>query len=503
MVKQAMAKDMPSHLFTVAQMQEADRLTIAAGTPGLALMERAGRAVARAAEDMAGARARIAVLCGPGNNGGDGFVAARILRDRGHVVTLALLGERARLKGDAAAAAATWSDDVLAVESIDLSAADLIIDALFGAGLARDIDGAARAAIERIEASGKPVLAVDVPSGIDGDTGAIRGAAIRAGRTVTFFRRKPGHWLQPGRSHCGETAVADIGIDSDVIGRLSIHTFANDPALWRAFWPVPRNEGHKYDRGHALILAGGIEGVGAARLAARAALRAGAGLTTLGVPSDALEAHAGRSPDALMLRRADGSEGIKALLADPRRNAALIGPAFGTGPATREAVAAVLAAPCAAVLDADALTSFSGDMAALAAMIGARKAPVVLTPHEGEFARLFPDVSGSKLERARQAASASGAVLILKGADTVIAAPDGRAAININGVPWLATAGSGDVLGGIVAGLLAQHMPGFEAAAAAVWLHAEAARGYGPGLIADDLPEALVAAIRSLSAATA
>jgi ADP-dependent NAD(P)H-hydrate dehydratase / NAD(P)H-hydrate epimerase len=381
---------------------------------------------------------------------------------------------------------------------------DLIIDALFGAGLARDIDGEAAEAMGWMNGSGRPILAVDVPSGIDGDTGAVRGAAVQATCTVTFARRKPGHLLMPGRAHCGPVTLADIGIGDETIAAVVGPTFANAPGLWAARFPQPSLDAHKYRRGHALVLSGGARHTGAARLAARGALRAGSGLVTVVAPAEAL-AESAAQLTAIMLRRCDGAGELRELLADPRVNAVALGPALGVGSATREMVAVALETGRAAVLDADALTSFEGEARALAALAEGRSQAAVLTPHEGEFARLFSgerDIlkASSKLERARGAAALSRCVVVLKGPDTVIAAPDGRAAINENGTPYLATAGSGDVLTGIVAGLLAQGMPAFEAACAGVWLHAEAGARFGPGLIAEDIPEALPGALRALMA---
>lgn len=492
-------------LLSTQEMAGADRLTIEAGTPGSALMEKAGRAVADVVARSHRAGARVLVLCGPGNNGGDGFVAARVLVTRGYRVDLALLGDLRTLKGDAAEAAARWSGPVLAVSDADPLAADVIVDALFGAGLARDLDGDAREIVERVNAAGCPVVAVDVPSGIDGNSGAVRGVAVQATETVTFFRLKPGHLLLPGRLHCGPVRVADIGIHADVLESIAPRTWENGPHLWRGHFRAPSVAGHKYGRGHAVIASGGIEGTGAARLAARGALRMGAGLVTVASPSDALASHAARL-DAVMVRRSDGAAGLSRVLADSRRNACVVGPALGVGMETRAMVAATVWAGTHAVLDADALTSFSGASAMLASLIAGRAGGpgqgMVLTPHEGEFTRLFSDSQPiseveSKLERARAAARICDAVVVLKGPDTVIAAPDGRAAINANGSPWLATAGSGDVLSGLVAGLLAQSVPAFEAACAAVWFHGEAGTAVGPGLIAEDLPEALPGVLRA------
>ena len=473
-------------------MSEADRLAVAGGVPGIALMEAAGLAVADALARRT-PPCPLAVLCGPGNNGGDGFVAARVLAARGWPVRLALLGERSALTGDAALAAATWSGNVEALTPSVLDGAGIVIDGLFGAGLARPIEGAAREVIAAIGERRLPVVAIDVPSGIDGASGEVRGIAPKAALTVTFFRLKPGHLLLPGREYCGETVLAQIGIPPSVLEPIEPPTAANDPAWWREALRWPALDSHKYGRGHAVV-AGGAAMTGAARLSARAALRLGAGLVTLAAPEPAFPIYAGSLLGVITTGVADLAE-FRALLADSRKNAALIGPGAGVGEETRQKVLAILAAEKRAVLDADALTSFSGDPQALCRAI---RAPTVMTPHEGEFARLF-ESSGDKLERARRAARDSGAVVLLKGADTVVAAPDGRAAVNVNAPPALATAGSGDVLAGIVLGLLAQGMEPFAAAAAAAWMHGEAAGRVGPGLVAEDLLEALLSVVGDLA----
>jgi len=488
-------------LLSPAEMGEADRLTIGGGTPGIELMENAGRAVADAVSRRWPKRP-LAVLCGPGNNGGDGFVAARILAERGWTVRLALLGSREALKGDAALAAACWTAPVEPLAIAALDGAGLVIDAIFGAGLARPVEGAAAEIIAALDRQRLPVVAVDVPSGMDGSTGEIRGMAPRAALTVTFFRRKPGHLLLPGRIYCGETLVAPIDIPHTVLDQVAPQTVANDPAWWGEGFPRPGPESHKYTRGHALIVGGAVM-TGAGRLAARAAARIGAGLVTVAAPESAFPIYA-MSLSQVIVQPVAGLDQFRHLLSDPRRNAVLIGPGAGIGAETRDKVLAALAAEKRAVLDADTLTSFADNAEVLFGMI---RSPCVLTPHEGEFARLFGNPednasgskrAGSKLERARRAAQASGAVMLLKGNDTVVAAPDGRAAISEGAPPELATAGSGDVLAGIIVGLLAQGMPAFEAAAAAVWLHAEAARHFGPGLVAEDLIEALPSAVAAL-----
>jgi hydroxyethylthiazole kinase-like uncharacterized protein yjeF len=515
----------PPELLTTREMSEADRLAVASGVPSTTLMERAGAAVAKAAARLMGGRsaqaARIAVFCGPGNNGGDGFVAARHLRAEGFNVSVGLLGTPSQLKGDAAWAAEAWGETILPFDKVPLDEASLAISAIFGAGLSRDVDGEARTAILRLNdwtrRTRKPILAIDIPSGIDGSTGLVRGVAIEATQTVTFFRLKPGHLLLPGQIHCGEISLVDIGIPESVLATIRPQTFANGPALWGAHYPQPNVDGHKYKRGHALVLSGSLAHTGAARLSARGALRAGAGLVTVATPTDALAVHAA-ALTAIMTRVCDSAADLTELLGDKRKNVVVMGPGLGVGEATREFVLTALAQPDAPgeprsiVLDADALTSFAGDAMRLANAIKASDKVVVLTPHDGEFAQLFATKEGelrdhpqvellaspSKLDRTRAGAALMGAILLLKGADTVVAEPNGRASINHGAPPWLATAGSGDVLSGIIAGLLAQGMPAFEAASAGTWLHAAAAAEFGPGLIAEDIPEYLPPVLRRL-----
>jgi hydroxyethylthiazole kinase-like uncharacterized protein yjeF len=483
-------------LLTSAEMANADRLAIAGGVAGIALMEAAGRAVAEAVAARHRRGSRVVVVAGPGNNGGDGFVAARLLAERDDDVKLILLGEVARLKGDAALAAKKWSKPVSAARTDALAGADVVIDALFGAGLDRPVEGEARTLIERMNAQGAPVFAVDLPSGVNGTTGAIMGVAVNAAQTVTFFRKKPGHLLLPGRLRCGAISVADIGIPDAVLVQVVPQSFENRPALWSDHFPLPRLDGHKYERGHAGVVSGPSWSTGAARLAARGALRAGAGLVTIASPREALAVNAAASL-AVMVRPVDGAAELVRFLADRRLNAVAIGPGVGVAEITCDRVLAVLAGERAVVLDADAITSFASAPQRLAEALRARAGQAtIMTPHEGEFSRYFVGLDektkvGSKLERARLAARLSAAVVVLKGADTVIAAPDGRAAISGNAPAYLATAGAGDVLTGMATGLLAQGMPAFEAAAAAVWLHGEAANAFGPGLIAEDLSEML------------
>jgi hydroxyethylthiazole kinase-like uncharacterized protein yjeF len=495
-------------LLGAAEMAAVDQAAIAAGISGLTLMERAGRAVADAVTRRTRAAASVLVLCGPGNNGGDGFVAARILRERGLAVTVALTCDVAALKGDAAAMARQWGGAIAAAGPVAPRDFDVVIDALVGAGLSRPLDGALAALVEAINQAGRPVIAVDVPSGVSGDSGQASGAAVRASETVTFFRLKPGHLLQPGQALCGVVTLADIGITPAIAfgaGGSRPRIFHNEPALWLDVWPHHGSDTHKYRRGSVLVLAGGLDGVGAPRLAARAALRSGAGLVTIACQPEALAAHAARGPDALMQRAIPDADALQRLLDDARLSAGLAGPALGLNARGREGVLALLRSSVPLVLDADALTLLAGQsMTLLRRACEKRRAPCVLTPHEGEFQRLFGSDQSiaaevSKLERARRAAALSGAVIVLKGPDSVIAAPDGRAAINATGSAALATAGSGDVLGGLIAGLLAQGMPGFEAACAAVWAHGKAGEALGSGLIADDLPEAFPAILADIA----
>lgn len=501
-------------LLDPAEMGRADALAIAAGTSGLTLMERAGAHVAQIAARHCPPLGRVLVLCGPGNNGGDGFVAARRLAAQGYRVKVLLLSERARLSGDAAAVSDCYlaqigslSDvygevnDAASVSQALSDGCDLVIDALFGAGLARDLEAPVAAIVEAVNASGVPVLAVDLPSGIDGSSGQVRGAAIRARASVTFFRAKPGHLLMPGRAHAGTLHVVDIGIAPEVLAEIRPRAFANRPELWSGQFPIPQLEGHKYTRGHLVAVSGPAYATGATRLSARAALRAGAGLVTVACPQEALPIHAANL-SAVMVRPVEDADDFAHLLADRRLGTVVIGPGAGVGPGTRAKLAA--ASDRRLVVDADAISSFAGDARGLAGALKAAPAAVV-TPHDGEFARLFSGErlvldAPSKLARARAGAVLLGAVLLFKGPDTVVASPDGRAAIADNAPPFLATAGAGDVLAGIIGGLLSQGMPAFEAACAAVWLHGEAAREAGPGLVADDLVDALRPVYRRLFA---
>ena len=494
-------------LLTVAEMAQSENLTMQAGTPGQVLMERAGRAVAEAILARWTDRS-VVVLCGPGNNGGDGLVIARYLSEAGWPVRVALLGEWAAFKGDALIQARYWDPaSCVPLHPDALEGASLVVDALFGSGLSRPLSDMAASTLQAVAHSGVPMVAVDVPSGVFGDTGE-SGSAVQAALTVTFFRKKPGHVLLPGRALCGEVVVADIGLRADVGEFVKPATFENTPDYWRSDWPALTADHHKYQRGHALVYGGGVM-TGASRLSARAAARAGAGLTTVAAPQSAWPVYAA-ALNSIMVHPLSGQDSVelaaslREVLRDARISAVLLGPgaAGGLARGVRPLAEVALASGRPVVLDADALSAFERDPEALFALIKAARGPVVLTPHEGEFARLFPQATTlpahDKLSRARWAAHRSGAVVVLKGADTVMAAPDGIALVNTNAPPTLATAGAGDVLAGLITGLLAQGMSVINAAAAAVWLHGEAARAFGAGLIADDLPDQLPAVLQKL-----
>jgi hydroxyethylthiazole kinase-like uncharacterized protein yjeF len=476
-------------LLSVAQMNEADRLTMASGTPGSLLMQRAGEAVAREVARRWTRPRPITVLCGPGNNGGDGFVAAIALAQSGWPVRVALLGELRALRGDAELYAKRWTGGVEPLSAPAIEGAELIVDALFGSGLSRPLDAQVVDTLALATRRGVPLIAVDVPSGVMGDSGESLGAAA-AVCTVTFAGKKPGHLLLPGRELCGDTVVADIGIPPSVLESLCLDTWENDPALWLAQLPRPHPSINKYTRGHALLY-GGYPMTGASRMAARAAARIGAGLTTIAVPEIAFAIYAA-ALTSIMVQPLAHADDLARLLSDHRYTAFSIGPGAGVNAATRAHSLAMLATATPVLLDADAISVFAQSPDEL---FHAIRGPCVMTPHDGEFKRIF-DTSGDKLTRARRAARRSGAVIVLKGPDTVIAAPDGRAIINSNAPPHLATAGSGDVLGGLILGLLAQGMDAFPAAAAGVWMHGAAASDFGPGLLAEDLPDLMPALLR-------
>ncbi|TIM57583.1 NAD(P)H-hydrate dehydratase [Mesorhizobium sp.] len=501
---------MNNEILSPAEMAEVDWLTISAGPlNGIGLMRNAGAAVAAVVLARFPAARRVHVLCGPGNNGGDGYVVARILQDSAVDVLMWASGFP-KAGSDAALAASECPVRPRPLSEFAAEAGAILVDALYGAGLSKPLSGDAAKAVEVATELNLPVVAVDLPSGVSGESGQVLGQAFHARITVTFARKKPGHLLLPGREMCGELVLADIGIGDGIVAQLEPRTFENTPPLWLGNFPVPAVDTHKYRRGHVCVFSGGPSATGAARLSALAAARSGAGAVTVLSPANGLQANAAHLT-SIMLRKADSIADVQEFIGDRRPTAFVLGPGFGVGEKTRDFAVGVLATgqrqdgrADGLVLDADGITSFRDTPKVLFEAARRLNTPaLVLTPHEGEFARLFPDIAGdrnlSKLAKARSAAERAGAIVVYKGADTVIAAPDGRAAINGNGAPWLATAGSGDVLSGVIAGFLAQGMPAFEAACAAVWIHAEAGSRFGPGLIAEDLPLALVPVLRELA----
>jgi len=467
----------PREILTVAEITAADRAAIDAGASGPELMERAGGKVTDAIVARFAARPTV-VLAGPGNNGGDGYVIARRLRDLGWPVRVEALGPPKT-------ADAIWAKDLWGGETRPISQrfepTDLIVDALFGAGLDRPLGTEIARLARSLRRSSERVVAVDIPSGLSGDTARPVGdECFAAALTVTFHRRKPAHALQPGRSLCGEVVVADIGL-----GPTPARLYENGPELWLPRFPWPGVSAYKHTRGRLIVVSGEAWSTGAARLAARGGLRVGAGLVSLYSPPEALMVNASHL-EAVMLQPFETDLELEA--AASKVEAVVIGPAAGVTEATLSNVLAVARTGAALVLDADALSVFRDDPLELFSVLDRDD---VLTPHPGEFERVFPGILASEAERisaVRAAAARAQAVVLLKGPDTVIAAPDGRAAVNLNGSPWLATAGSGDVLAGFIGGLIAQGMESFEAACAGVWIHAACAEGFGPGLVSEDLP---------------
>lgn len=461
-----------TELLTPEEMGRADAAAPALGVPGTTLMANAGRAVARSVR----ARfrpCRTLVLAGPGNNGGDGYVAARLLQLEGWPVAVAALAPPRR-GSDAAEAASHWRGQSVPFLPAEAARADLVIDAVFGAGLAREVDGIVADTLR----AARQVVAVDVPSGLDGATGCVRGYAPQAELTVTFFRLKPGHLLLPGRDLCGDIVLADIGMPSGVLSQVHANCFANLPELWQV--PTPGPQSHKYSRGHVTVV-GGATMTGAARLAADGARRVGAGLVTIAAIRKG-DVYRTGAPGVLV-----SDAPLSELLQDERRHVWVCGPGLGPD-AARTALPLLLSAGRAVVADADVFSAFAGQPDAL-------RDAAVLTPHAGEFARVFGSPGSDRIGAVRSAAAQTSATVLLKGADTIIAAPDGKTAINADAPPWLATAGSGDVLAGLIAGLLAQGMPAWDAAAAGAYLHGRAGALAGPGLVAEDLLPAITSAL--------
>ncbi|MDX1975864.1 MAG: NAD(P)H-hydrate dehydratase [Rickettsiales bacterium] len=482
----------PAALLNASQSQAADQAAIKNGIPSLELMEKAGRAVTDVICECYPIQTTL-ILCGIGNNGGDGFAVARLLADRGWPVTVCLHGDNGDMKEDAVHMRGLWEQAGGKTYIFDpelLDGKSLIVDALYGTGLSRDLKAADKELVAHINNSKLPVVAVDIASGVDSTTGAIKGVAIRAAHTVSFVRPKMGHVLLPGKEYAGQLHVFDIGISGDDI---TPDYWLNIPALWREHYPFPTANSHKYSRGHAFIIGAPLASIGASRLCAQGALRAGAGLVSVACEPDTIPAYA-LTLTAIMTKPYQSDQELDSWLGDEHVRAFCIGPGAGATEKTRERVVQLLKYKKPCVIDADGLSAFKNGAKIL---FDAIKGPTVLTPHEGEFTRLFKH-EGSRIQRAQAAAKESGSVIVLKGNDTIIASPDGRVAINAEAPVWLATAGSGDVLAGIITGLLAQSMPAFEAACAGVWLHSRAASHFGPGLIAEDIPSYLPKAIKDL-----
>ncbi|MBB5276331.1 NAD(P)H-hydrate epimerase [Rhizobium rosettiformans] len=477
-------------LLTPQAMGRVDAAAARSGIDSYGLMRRAGEAIAASALRHYPQALRFVVLCGPGNNGGDGYVAGAALARSGAQVALFSLVDVTLLKGDAAQAEAECDLPVAPLERYDPSPGDVVIDGLFGAGLARDIPDGAKAVVDAVGKAGLPVLAIDLPSGIDGATGAVRGAAFKARHTVTFMTRKPGHLLLPGRLHCGEVEVFDIGIPWRIVEREAGGLWVNGPAIWAGHDRAVSATDHKYRRGHLTVFSGPETATGAARLTAAAGLKAGAGLVTLASPASALSINAGHLT-AVMLTRLDTAQELSSWLEDSRRSTFVLGPGFGDLDRARRFALTLGDAGRSLVLDADGISAFKDMAGELSAAFSGGEPRLVVTPHEGEFARLFPDIASEadpgKVEKAIAAARAIGGIVVYKGADTVIAAPDGRAAIEEEAPPSLATAGSGDVLAGIIGARIANSMPAFEAACAGVHLHGQTASRAGQGMTAEDL----------------
>jgi len=479
-------------LLTPAEASSVDEWTIDNGVSGLTLMENAGRAASEILIEYIGTPLEVGgevlILCGPGNNGGDGYVMARHLDDWGYPVRVLSTVDKKALKGDASKMAAKWTGAVDSIKAAKLGAASVIVDCLFGTGFNKPLEGKEADVILKANQTDAFRLAIDLPSGLNGETGRVTGPSFQADATVTFFKRKPGHVVTPGRFYCGgsdHVHVVDIGIPAESLEAVELSCFSNEPSLWGHAYPFQGPATHKYDRGHLLVLGGKEPTLGASRLASMAALRTGAGLVTLAAPSETYAIQAAVMTDT-MVRRFDSAFGFVGIMSDARISTVLIGPGAGVGEKTVELVQQAGRKERNMVLDADALSSLNGRVEIIS---GIKNSEIVITPHEGEFARLFPDLdfTEDRIKAVRKAASMIEATVILKGVSTIVADAEGRVSIASNAPSWLAVGGTGDVLSGMIGSLLAQGMPAFEAASAAVWMHGEAGMKAGRGLIASDL----------------
>jgi len=483
-------------------MRDADRLTIQGGISGFELLSSAGQQVYEVVRNLVTQSDQILVACGNGNNGGDGLVAAKLLIEQGFDVTVSLCNPADKMTEDASLALKALDHPVSLLSNTPPDNYTVIIDAILGSGIDRPISGELADWIGLANNSKARLVSVDIPSGVCGDSGIVLGMAIKADHTVTFFRKKTGNVLYPGRDYCGQIHLKQIGIDDSILDVVQPRYFENGTALWLNSMPLLGWDSHKYTRGHAVVATGNSLNTGAARLAARAALRSGAGLVTLACPTDAVPTVAAQV-SCEMLKTVDTVTDFEKILEDERVSSLVLGPALGVGSFTRKLVHAALSSSVPVVLDADALTSFETCPTELFQLIANASSDVVITPHSGEFDRLFNKPIQSMLAKEHEsvkdldttnkiamaiaAATLSGAVVVHKGPDTVIATPTGNCVVNTNAPPWLATAGSGDVLAGTIAGWLAQGVPGFDAACAGCWIHAESAAVFGNGLIATDL----------------
>ncbi len=458
-------------LLTAAEMRAAEVHAISGGASAMVLMERAAAAAALAIRHFSPLRSAL-ILCGPGNNGGDGYAIAVLLRDAGIDVRVAAAAPPG---GNAAnVMAARWGGPVEALASA--AAAPLLIDSLFGTGLTRPLEPDVQAVIDRLRGTARSVVAIDIASGINSDTGAALGNPLAADLTISFGAMKRGHVIGAGQMASGRVLIADIGVPAD---NCAVRLVSPPTRL-----PLPADT-HKYRRGAVLVIEGDARRGGATQLTALAALRSGAGVVTLAGSGE-------QTPAAAIMRRSD--EQGRAVLGDARLGAIAIGPGLADDQRGRDWLALALAGSVPVVVDAGALALFGGPQD----VFGDSWAPLVITPHDGEFARLFGAIGRDRIGAAQAAASTSGAIVVLKGASTIIARPDGQVAVNSHAAPWLATAGSGDVLTGIIAGLIAQGMTGFDAACGGVWLHGDAGIRGGPGLIADDIPALLPMVLAAL-----
>lgn len=494
--------NLPIELLTPEQMGQADKLAATFnGGDSYQLMLNAAQAVTDVIVDCYGKVKKVAILCGSGNNGGDGYAVATLLKNKGFNVTCFAYGAP-RKNSDADKAYLAWDGLTLSPDKLVPEDVGLIVDALYGAGLDRELDMPTQALLKTVNDANIPVVAIDLPTGVYGKTGETCKTAINANETVTFFRLKPGHVIYPGRAHCGNIILKNIGIPERVLETIGAKTTINSPTLWQKNWPVLDYDTHKYKRGHAVVFSGGACSTGAARLAALAAARVGAGLVTILAPEDALAAHESHLTSVMLSQLCEDDEILSFLKARKVRSVVL-GPGFGNMDRAFNIAKTILQDECGVdslLLDADALTAIALKPDEIFATIKRSSVKVVLTPHEGEFRRVFPDISANekstRLDRALEGAEKSGAVVVYKGADNIVASPDGRLAVSTNGTPFLATAGSGDVLSGILSGLLAQQMPAYEAACAASWIHAECGRKTSFGTIAEDLVATIPVVLR-------